>query len=248
MRRWFLVCAVVFGSLAGVVANAQVVEGTDYQLLSPPQPTSHPDKIVVTEFFSYQCPHCFHFSPAIDAWETKLPPDVVFERIPVSFGRPEWASIGQAYYALMAMGKLDVKMDSAIFNAIHVQNIRLTDLSSITDWVVKQGINAKDFTSMYNSFAVKMDIDRAEKAAPAYGIDGVPTLIVDGKYRLLAPRNVPTELDMANHELQVVNLLIAKERAARGMPNPAMASTGAPVSDASKAAATKPVSRKKVHH
>lgn len=219
MRSWLSVCLVMLGSLTGVAANAQV-EGTDYQVLDPAQPISHPDKIVVTEFFSYQCPHCYHFSFSIDPWEKTLPRDVVFERIPVSFGRPSWSSIGQAYYSLLAMGKLNPEMDAAIFRAIHVENVRLDDLSSMTDWLVKQGVNAGDFTNMYNSFGIRMDMDRAQQAVVAYGIEGVPTLIVDGKYRIIAPRNASNEMDMAKRELQVVDQLIVKERAARGMSAP----------------------------
>lgn len=213
MQRWLVVGVMAVFSLIGVTANAaNLVVGTDYQLLDPAQPTSHPDKIVVTEFFSYQCPHCYHLSSFIDSWEAKLPSDVVFERIPVSFGRPAWGSIGQTYYSLLAMGKMDNTMDAAIFRAIHEQNVNLNDLSSITSWLVKQGIDGKSFTDMYNSFGIKMDMDRAEKAVPAYNIDGVPTLIVDGKYKVLSQR-LPTELDMFKRELQTVDQLITMARA-----------------------------------
>jgi len=199
-------------SLIGFQAQAMVAEGTDYVVLKPAQPTSDPSKIVVTEFFSYQCPHCYQFSPVVSAWAAKQPSDVVFERIPVSFGHPNWASIGQAYYALQAMDKLDAKLDTAIFNAIHAQHVRLDDLASITDWLVKQGINGQEFTSVYNSFGVMNKMRSAEQAAPAYGIDGVPTIIVDGKYKVLG----------SDHEKQLASAseLISMVRTARKMPMP----------------------------
>ena len=202
------------GPLVGTSASAaEPVEGTDYIVLTPARPTSAPNKIVITEFFSYQCPHCFHFSFLLGPWVEKLPSDVVFERIPVSFGRPDWGSIAQAYYSLQAMGKLDAKLDTAIFDAIHEKHIRLSDMSSISDWLVRQGISGTEFNDTYNSFGIRSSMTRAEQATPAYGIDGVPTIIVDGKYR------VPSKTDMSE-VLAIADQLIAKVRAARGMPTP----------------------------
>lgn len=208
MRQWLIGCVLTVLSLVGVAVNAQsLVSGTDYTVIDPPKPTSNPNKIVVTEFFSYQCPHCYQFFPLVSSWAAKLPTDVVFERVPVSFGRPDWASIAQAFYALQAMDKLDGKMDAAIFNAIHEQHERLSDLSSITDWTAKQGINGKDFADMYNSFGVKMSMNRAEQAAPAYGIQGVPTLVIDGKYIVLGNDH--------QRQLVVADQLIAMVRASK---------------------------------
>jgi len=221
--------------LIGFQAGAALVEGTDYTVLRPAQPTSDPNKIVVTEFFSYQCPHCYQFSPVVNAWVAKLPSDVAFERIPVSFGHPNWASIGQAYYALLAMDKMNTKLDAAIFNAIHAQNIRLDNLSAITDWLVKQGINGQEFTNVYNSFGIMNRMHSAEQAVPAYGVDGVPTVIIDGKYKVLG----------SDHEKQlaVASELISMVRTARKMPTPvAQVDPTAPSQNAdAKAASKKPV-------
>ena len=157
------------------------IEGTDYQLLSPAQPTNNPGKIVVTEFFSYQCSHCFMFSPVVTAWAKKLPKDVAFERVPVSLGRAAWQPISQAFYALQAMDKLQ-QLDQLIFNAIHVQNAGLLDEASITAFVAKQGVNATDFTAAYNSFGVKSSVVRAEQLMKSHRVQGTPTLVIDGKY------------------------------------------------------------------
>jgi len=234
MRRFLCGSVMLVLSLIGLQASAALVEGTDYMVLRPAQPTSDPGKIVVTEFFSYQCPHCYQFFPMINSWVSKLPSDVSFERIPVSFGHPNWASIGQAYYALLAMDKLDTKLDSAIFNAIHGQNQKLGDLSAITDFLVKQGINGQEFVSVYNSFGVMNKMRSAEQAAPAYGIDGVPTVIIDGKYKVLG----------SDHEKQlaVASELISMVRTARKMPPPVAKAETAP---AAPVAAVTKVSAKK---
>jgi thiol:disulfide interchange protein DsbA len=205
LLRLFALLMLACGSWAS--AAEPLVEGTAYKLLSPAQPTSNPGKIVVTEFFSYECSHCFMFYPVVTAWANKLPKDVVFERVPVSLGRAAWQPISQAFYALQAIDKLD-QLDRLIFNAIHVQNIKLFDEASITDFVAKQGVPAADFTAAYNSFSAKSSTLRAEQMMKAYRVEGTPSLVVDGKYLVM---NEGTK----NYEewLARTDQLIAKARA-----------------------------------
>ncbi|MBD3648208.1 MAG: thiol:disulfide interchange protein DsbA/DsbL, partial [Pseudomonadales bacterium] len=70
-----------------VVGGAQAApfeyeEGTHYEQLRIPVNTRSPDKIVVTEYFSYGCPHCYQFDPMIEAWKEQLGDDVEFRRSP----------------------------------------------------------------------------------------------------------------------------------------------------------------------
>jgi thiol:disulfide interchange protein DsbA len=190
-------------------AAAQPVEGRDYVLVQPPQPTSDPDRVVVTEFFSYQCPHCFAFSPFLKEWEKRLPADAVLERMPVAIGRPTWAPIAQAFYALEAIGKLE-ELDARIFEAIHVQRTRLFDEVAITDWLAAQGVDRAEFSAAYDSFSVDSFVTRAEQSARTHRIPSVPTLVVDGKYLVAISDNGQFEAQLAT-----VDALIAKSRAER---------------------------------
>lgn len=191
-------------------ADAPLVEGQDYQLLSPVQPTDRPDKIVVTEFFSYQCSHCYLFYPEVTPWAAKLPKDVVFERVPVSLGRQAWQPIAQAFYALQSLGK-DAMLDKAIFEAIHLQHAGLTDEASITRFVETQGIKAADFTAAYHSFSVESGVKRADQMMKAYKVQGTPTLVVNGKYIVLAEGTHNYQEFLAR-----ASRVIAKVRAERG--------------------------------
>src|SRR5271156_5595546 len=87
--------------LGGAPALAQV-EGTNYSVLSPAQPTQSPGKIEVVEFFSYACPHCAEFYPLVSTWLAMQPKDVAFRRVPVGFERPPWINLQRAYFALLA--------------------------------------------------------------------------------------------------------------------------------------------------
>jgi len=135
----------------------------------------------VMEFFSYGCPHCSDFHPTVSKWAASLPSDVVFKRVPISFGRPQWASLSRLYYALEATGELS-KLDGAVFRALHQDGKKLYDDKSIIAWVSAQGVDSKKFSDAYNSFGVISQAKRADQMAQAYKIQGVPALAVDGKY------------------------------------------------------------------
>ncbi len=182
LRLGALLLALV--SLSAWAAEAPV-EGQDYRLLSPAQPTGSPGKVVLTEFFSYQCSHCYAFYPVVKAWAAKLPNDVVFERVPVSLGRSSWVPTVQVFYALQAMGKLE-QMDRLIFAGIHAQNAKLLDDASVTSFVAKQGVNAAEFAAAYNSFGVKSSTVRADQLMKTHKVQGTPAMVVDGKYVVIS--------------------------------------------------------------
>lgn len=153
--------------------------GKDYTLLNPQQPTNS-SKIEVREFFFYECGHCYHLHPLLAAWEKKMPKDVEMVYVPTMF-RPSTEPLARTYYALQSMNKIK-QLDDAIYQGIHVQRESLYDLESISKFLGKHGIDRTKFGAAYNSFAVQSKIARAKQMIRTYGIQGTPTLIVDGKY------------------------------------------------------------------
>ncbi|MCP2899128.1 DsbA family protein, partial [Salmonella enterica subsp. enterica serovar Typhimurium] len=69
-----------------------------------------------------------------------------------------------------------------VFSAIHAERKRLLDPNEIADLMAKNGIDRKAFLEAYNSFSVSTNTTRANKIADAYKIDGVPTIVIQGKY------------------------------------------------------------------
>ncbi|MBY4946344.1 thiol:disulfide interchange protein DsbA/DsbL [Cupriavidus respiraculi] len=176
----FAALATVAGFLMTAPAQAAApTEGKEYQVLKAAQPVT-PGKIEVTEFFWYGCPHCYDFEPELEAWVKKQNKDVVFKRVPVAF-RDDLMPHTKIFYALESIGKLEA-MNSKVFQAIHVERKRLLDPNEIADFMAKNGIDRKAFVDAYNSFSVTTNAQRANKIADAYKIDGVPTIVVQGKY------------------------------------------------------------------
>lgn len=211
MRNLILSAALVTASLFGMTAQAADVPreaGKTYVELANPVPVSEPGKIEVVELFWYGCPHCYAFEPTINPWVEKLPKDVNFRRIPAMFGGP-WDAHGQLFLTLEAMG-VEHKVHNAVFDAIQKQGKRLTKPDEMADFVATQGVDKDKFLATFNSFAIQGQIKQAKELAQKYGVQGVPTMIVNGKYRFdLGTSGGPEQT------LNVADQLIAKERAAK---------------------------------
>jgi len=178
-----------------------------YQLVTPPQPTKTGDKIEVLEIFWFGCPHCFHFEPVLNKWRKHLPEDVKFRYMPGVF-RKNWVPGARAFYTAKVLG-VDDKVHEAIFNAIHLEHRRLFTQESVGDVFEANGVSREDFDKAWNSFTVENQVREAMQMSRKYGISGVPSIIVNGKYRTSASLAGSYE-DM----LKVVDQLIDKEKAA----------------------------------
>jgi len=180
VSRLIVLCLSGLALLAPLAARADKPQlFQDYVPLSQPQPTSNGKRVEVIEFFWYGCPHCFHLEPALNQWLKKLPKDVAFRRVP-ALANPGWLPLAKAYYALAALNLLP-KLNDKLFDAIHVTH-EVTGEASLFDWVARQGVSRRQFVEAYRSFTVQNEVLHAKEMTQAYGIDGVPTLVVDGKY------------------------------------------------------------------
>ncbi len=169
-------------SVAGIATaqSTKIEEGFDYRILPMPQPVETKGKVEVIEFFWYGCPHCYDFEPELSAWVKRQPKDVVFRRVPVAF-RDDFMPHSQLFYALEALGKGDA-LNEKVMYAMHKENKRLMTENEIADWVASQGIDRNSFLATYRSFAVVSKARAARQMADAYRIDGVPTIVMQGRY------------------------------------------------------------------
>jgi protein dithiol oxidoreductase (disulfide-forming) len=206
MPRFAAVLVLAFAIPAAAQTTPQ--EGRDYVRLQNPVPVETGKKIEVIEFFSYGCPHCGEFEPILEDWLKKLPPDVAFRRVPVSF-QDKWVPLGKEYYTLVALGE-EGRLSGEMFKAIHGKNTAMWNEKTFFDWAAAQGIDRKKVEDMYNSFAMSGKMNRALQEAKAYNIQSVPTIIIDGKF-IVSTEKVGTHAAM----IPVMDALIAKARAER---------------------------------
>jgi thiol:disulfide interchange protein DsbA len=208
MRHLILSAVLAGASLFALSAQAEAIqEGKQYEVLEPAVAVSVPGKIEVVEMFWYGCSHCYAFEPTLNPWAEQLPEDVNFVRIPAMFGGV-WNVHGQMFLALESMG-VESKVHAAVFDAIHKQGKKLSNPEEMAEFLATQGVDQETFLKTYNSFGVKTQVEKAKKLAAAYQVSGVPTLVVNGKYRFdIGSSGGPEQT------LQVADQLIDKERAA----------------------------------
>ena len=192
------------------VAFAAPTAGKDYLEIKPPQPTDTGNKIEIVEVFSYLCPHCNDLEPKISAWVKQLPADTQFRRMPVVFGRASWETLARSYYALEALGDIE-KIHPKIFAAIHEDNVILQQRDVLVDWMEKQGVDRKKFGGAYDSFSMGGKIQRSNQRAQSYGITGVPSLVIDGRYMIST-----TQAGNYENMLKIADELVKLARTMKG--------------------------------
>lgn len=194
---------VIFFAPFGAIAE-EFQEGVHYTRLAQPQPTSTGDKVEVLEVFWYGCPHCFRFEPYVERWLRKKPEGAEFVRLPGIF-RPSWEPHARAFYTSELLGVFD-KIHQPLFNAIHLEKRTLNTDEQLMDFFAEFGVDKTEFLKTYRSFAVETRIRRAKTLVERFDIDGVPAVIVNGKY-FVSNRTTGSNAKT----LKVINFLVDKE-------------------------------------
>jgi len=158
------------------------------------------------------CPHCNELEPYIEAWRKKLPANVKFVQEHVMWG-PVHRAHGRLFYTLEVLGRDDLVAKA--FDEIHRRNnILLSPTGNDAQtqslqqaFAVTNGVKEADFKREYNGFAVNTRLQHAEEIMRRYKIEGVPHIIVNGKYE--------TDVGMAGNPEKLVSLindLVAAEK------------------------------------
>ena len=187
-------------------SQAALVQGKDYNLLSPPQPAEPGPKVEVIEFFAYYCPHCNSLDPELGEWVRTHADKINFKRIHVSESGEPMAQ-QRLYYALEAMGNIE-QYHAKIFALMHAGHVPVNNDPDAIDLAVRRlGIDRTKFLSFYNSFAVDAKVRQAIQAMQKYQVTGWPLIVMDGKY-VTSPTIAGSR--MAHYEEPGGNLLMLK--------------------------------------
>ncbi len=181
----FNACAQDHKDAAPAVAAPAVVAaeaGKNYFLIEPPEPTASGDKIEVLEVFSYACVHCAHFQPYADEIKSKLPAYAQFSYMPAIFN-DAWEAFARAFYTAQSLGLLE-KNHQAMFDAVHRDHRQFNSFDDIAKFYGEHGADVEKFKQVATSFEIESKIARSKTLVPKYGVDGTPSIIIDGKYRI----------------------------------------------------------------
>jgi thiol:disulfide interchange protein DsbA len=208
-RGWIAVVALIAGLMVGAAQAEEFMEGVEYTLISKPLRTvEKPGTVEVREYFWYGCPHCFHLEPTMQEWLSKNPQGVNLQMQPAILGA-SWAPGAQAFYAAAQLGVLD-KLHPALFNGIHLEgdHTLVKDEMAIEALFEKIGVDPETFRKSWDSFGVQSRVKQAYRMTRQSGIQGVPAVVVAGKYLTDASSAGGTQ-----QMFEVIEYLVAKELA-----------------------------------
>ena len=170
-------------SAAGPDASAApYTNGNQYVTLpAPNQRVSSSGKVEVVEVFSYACIHCAEFSTYADELRKSLPKGVDFKLVPAPFN-DAWVPFARAYYAAKKLGLVD-QTHLELFKAKFQEQYPINTMDEIADFYAQHGANRAEFLKIANSPEVSAQIKKDLALITAWGVDGTPTIVVDGKYR-----------------------------------------------------------------
>jgi protein dithiol oxidoreductase (disulfide-forming) len=221
--RWLAValcCA--FASLASAAELAAPwQEGVHYFSVAEPKPTGLPKgKVEVVEVFSYGCPACARFAPAMRRLVKELPKNAVVRYLHADWLEAEnWPTFQRAYVAAESLG-VAAKADGALYDAIwrtgelavfdfktRRPKYFLPTLEEIGNFYERTtGMKSAQFLSAAKSAPIDDAIKITNERIIALQADRTPTLVVNGKYR--------THPEAAGGDEQIIQLvqwLVAKE-------------------------------------
>lgn len=207
LRAQWRVFATLFVTLM-LVSSQAFAQG--YQVITPAQNTTDPEKVEVLEFFWFGCPHCYSFEPSIEEWASNIPENTVFVREAPPLN-PSWETHSKAFYASQILG-IDKEFIPAMFKAIHEDRKKMRKPSDVAELAATFGVEEKAFTDAMNSFGVKTRINRSLQLAQGTGISGVPAVIVNGKYRINSE-------SAGNHQgmINAINQAVESEKKSMGL-------------------------------
>ena len=179
--------------------------GFEYRAGSGLWPHRTPGKIEVAEFFWYACPFCNAFEPALKDWFARQSSDIVLRKVHPS-PNAGWRPYSQLFYSLVAMGR-ETELSPRVYAAIHQQKRRLKVRQDLLSLIEEFGLEPEAFLRIFDAYQVKTAMDQANEMAKFFKLDGVPALVVNGRWY-----TSPAMAGSRERTLQVVDFLIEHER------------------------------------
>ena len=205
LQQLVMVLLIPFFALSITACAEKYTEGKQYTKVNETVSSS----AEVREYFSFYCPHCLRFEPFMEKVKENLPKGVKFERNHVDFLRAASPKIQAMLTKSVVVAEqlgMDKKLIGAVFNYIQVQRAVITSEKDIRNIFVLNGADGAKFDKLMKSFSVNSRAKSMKKnqdiMANKGALKGVPTIIVNGKYRINSQ-----ELDKNNFEQDYQNLI-----------------------------------------
>jgi len=179
-------------------------EGEHYVQLATTRPAPDgADGIVIEEFFSYGCHHCYVFERQLEQWRVALPQNATLVPVPAIFNSIARLH-AQAFYTAAVLERRD--LHAALYEEIHRNGNPLDSETAIEAFFGRFGVDGATFRAAIESPEVEVRVRRAEDLNREYRISATPSLVVDRRF-LTSPSLAGSSEKM----LAVADDLVARE-------------------------------------
>lgn len=158
--------------------------GLDYEILAMPQATFAPGKIEVAEVFGYGCIHCARFQPLVNAWRKSMPTEARWQYVPAVFGGVS-DNFARAYFASEILGVQPLTHDAVFKGVFEDKVLKTGSADEIAGLYAQLGVDRARFVNVMQSAGVTAKLARARQFAINTGITDTPTIILNGKVRIM---------------------------------------------------------------
>lgn len=207
MRKNFLKIFFCFTAIFFGIANAQtpatIAKNTPEKLnytvlpsnLVPSSIKVPAHQIMVLDFFSFGCPHCYRLHTFMDQWVTSnatkiLPPFgntpkdtnatakpyIIFQPVPVAF-ESGWDTLAKAYHIMHRLG-LDKTLNNAIFETAQNPLLGLNSDAQLRSFFLNHNVSPADYDKVANSPDIQADLKNDQALMAAFKLMEIPSVIV----------------------------------------------------------------------
>lgn len=177
--------------------------GVHYQLLDPPQPVQEGGGVEVLELLWYGCRTCFILQPELERWRAAHRQEIHYRRMP-AITNEHMILLARAFYAAQALGMQD-RIHDALFTAIHRHRRRLDSEAALAEFFAEHGVERSAFLNAFRSNFTARKVRQARIMSKRYGIQGAPSLIIAGRYRV-----DPSMVHSVDEMMAVLDFLLDK--------------------------------------
>lgn len=175
---------VLAGAGSSALAQSPFTAGEDYvELSSPVSVTDTPDgQVSVVEWMWHGCPHCYDFEPNLASWLEQAPEGAHFVRKP-AVPRQGWVPTALAYLYARQEG-VGEEIHKALFERIHEDGKSPQNLAWMVALFEERGLGQGFRSFLKNKAAAQKQLGRLQEQQQSHGINAVPTVVVDGRYKV----------------------------------------------------------------
>ena len=169
-------------------ASGQPEQGKDYQLIT----SDLIEGQSITEVFGYWCNACFSFESTVQKMREQRA-DVNIVQIPA--GNEVYARL---YYTIIALD-LGEEAHLNVYKDIQLLRKNLSSTNDVMEFAKRHGYDDTKFMNVYNSFGIGIKAQNALRTvrglANAGVLEGVPTIVINGKYKFRRTGDVQRNID-----------------------------------------------------